>query len=150
MRNGTLPLSCQSSAWCHARICRSLRFEVTTNLGKDGEDCRRLKSLFTQIVPPRKGRLGCRRWPKPLGISSGNSGTPRRMNASQNKPLLGAATGRSKVQVAGGERTGCKMHLRRGRETKHQKDGRHGGSAWPGASWDWAPSEAQSTTRQPP
>ena len=126
----------------------SLRFEVATPLGEDGESCRRLNSLLEQVVPPRTGRLGCRGWLRPLGISSGNSGTPRRRSVSQDKALLGVATGRCQV----GENTGYKMHLRWGRETKPQeKSGWHGGPAClVGACWDWAWSEAQRITWEPP
>lgn len=59
VRNRT-PSSCQSSAWGRARMCRSLRLDVTTPLGQDGESCRRLSSLLEQVVPPRTGRLGHR------------------------------------------------------------------------------------------
>ena len=54
------PLSCQSSAWGQARMCRFLRFDATIPLGQDGESCRRLSSLLEQVVPPRTGRLGRR------------------------------------------------------------------------------------------
>ena len=126
----------------------SLRFEVATPRGEDGESFRRLSSPLERVVPPRTGRPGCRGWLRPLGISSGDSGTPRRRSVSQDKALLGVATGRCQV----GENTGYKMHLRWGRETKPQeKSGWHGGPACPGGTcWDWAWSEAQRITWEPP